>query len=504
MATIKYTGNAAAAIQQVTFTPSAPDAGDIYTLTMYALDGAVRIIEYTAVTDDTAILVCAGLVAAWNDSADEYISTITAEDSLAGTFTLTADVPGIMFCVVGSATGGETLTQAVVSAVQVHKFTPSDPAQNDTFTLTLDTPLGPLALVTTIGATHTVAQACTDIAAIWNASTNPYAACITAAATATEVTLTSDTGMPFSVVGTCSAGTFTKAVVTAAAGSPYDWNNAANWSTGVLPGAAASHDVSIEDATLYYGLNQSTIANTLTSLTTRRVKCYNPAPGATPIYLQIKATLVGLDEFFGTGSSTPVAPIGINTGTTASTIIVYNSGTNEPATMPAVRLLANSASTNIFIRKGIVGIADADGETATIGTINIDDYSESNNETFVYVGAGVTVTTINKNGGNLVLRAAAVTVSQDSGTILTEGTGAITTLNNYGGDFTGNSTGTIAAANGYGGTLNFLKSLAARTVTTMKIDPGCTLKYNPTNLTLTNKIAPVTTTKDIQIIAAAA
>ena len=49
---------------------------------------------------------------------------------------------------------------------------------------------------------------------------------------------------------------------------------------------------------------------------------------------------------------------------------------------------------------------------------------------------------------------------------------------------------------------DFSKSPAARTVTTAKIDPPATIKYNPNVVTMTNKVQPYTSDDVISLTAA--
>jgi len=65
----------------------------------------------------------------------------------------------------------------------------------------------------------------------------------------------------------------------------------------------------------------------------------------------------------------------------------------------------------------------------------------------------------------------------------------VTTINARGGTITSNSTGTITTLNiNETATVDFTKSAAARTVTTLKLNPDGTLKYDPNVVTLTNKV----------------
>jgi hypothetical protein len=216
-------------------------------------------------------------------------------------------------------------------------------------------------------------------------------------------------------------------------------------------------------------------------------------------YLQIKATAVNIGYNYGPGSPAGSGRIKLDLGSTASTVTIDNTGTNTDTNKPTVRIKANSATTVIRVRKGKVGIAFESGETTTIGSITVSYVSQPSSDADVFIGAGVTLTTLTKTGGDVVLNCAATTVSSsDSGTLITAGSGAITTLNAKGGTVTPNSTGTIGTLNiNTAGTVDFTKSAAARTVTTLKLDAGGVLKYDPGIVTITNKVNsdnPVTLT----------
>ncbi len=105
-------------------------------------------------------------------------------------------------------------------------------------------------------------------------------------------------------------------------------------------------------------------------------------------------------------------------------------------------------------------------------------------------------------GGDNLLSSAATTINVNGGTLQTEGSGAYTTVNNTSGTFISNSTGTITTLNVSGtGISDFTKSQEARTVTTAKLDPSGTFKYDPSVITLTNKLQPVSASGNIQYYA---
>jgi len=363
----------------------------------------------------------------------------------------------------------------------------------DIFNITVTGRDGATTVVTYTAVDTVIATVVAGLVSAWNTSTNALCTGITAADTSPTLTLTADTaGVGFSVaVETTEAGgggadtqTFTRAATTANAG-PNDWSTASNWSTGAVPDGA--HDVYVEGATIYYGLDQSGIT-TLTSLSIATSQIgVNPAYGRAPNYLQTKATTVSLGAYTGPSTPTQLAPINIDTGATESTISVYSSGSNT--TLPGVRIKAASASTNINVYKGSVGVAYIDGETSTVGVISCSFDTNRQTDANVYIGAGVTLTTLTKTGGDGVLSCAATTVTNTNGTLETNGSGAIITLVVKGGTVNPNSTGTITTATLTGGRTIFTTSSAARTVTTITLDSDATLTYDPAVLTITNKVS---------------
>jgi len=398
---------------------------------------------------------------------------------------LTAAAPAATIRWVGNAT----------TTAQVDKFTPADPNTGHIFTLTvtgLDSTTAAISF--TVDANDVIGAVCYNLVKNWNASTDTLCTPITANNYQTYITLTADTsGTAFSVASSVAAGTggtpaptLTRSVTTKNEG-PQDWTSTANWSGSALPGGAASQDVYVDGATILYGLDQSGISNTLDSLNISQSQIgSNPAAGYAPIYLQIKSTAIGCGAYYGPGTPSESAPINIDTGSTASTIVVYNAGTN--GTMPAVRLKANSASTSVRALKGKVGIAYEAGETTTIGTLTVSYVNQPTSDADVYIGSDVTMTTLNQTGGDVVLQCGLTTATSEAGTLETAGSGTITTLNAKGAKCTLNSTGTITTLNITGGTVDFSRSAAARTVTTLKLDDGGKLKYDPSIVTLTNKV----------------
>ena len=397
-----------------------------------------------------------------------------------------------------------------VPVAQVDTITPANVEITDIFYLTVTGQDGRTVVITFVATVATVANVTAGMTAAWNASEDPLCTGITAADGTTEMTLTADTpGEAFSVASTELDGggvddqTFTLAATTANAG-PKNWNDTENWSGGAVPGGAGSQDVFVEDAVLLYNLDQSGIANALDSLTINNSQIgQNPAAGCLPVFLQIKATIVNIGLATGPGTTTQAAPINIDTGSTASTITVFNTGTNSDSTQPAVRLIANSVSTDVHVKKGKAGIAFDDGNTATVGDILITYDKNKSGDADVFIGEGVTLTNLTEKGGECSLRSAVATLlSLEAGRLYTLGSGTIATMTQKGGSSELNSTGTITALNVLGGTADFTKSAEARIVTTAKLDKGGTLKYDPAKVTMTNQVQPYNASGDITFQAA--
>ena len=407
-------------------------------------------------------------------------------------------------------------TGAATAVAQVDTITPGGTIEaDDLFILTITGWDGTSTAISVAAGGTTVADVTAAMVAAWNASTHPLCTPITATDNTTNLTLTADTaGEAFSVAattteaggGAADAQTFSRAATTASAG-PKHWDDANNWDTGALPGAGAGENVYIEnaDAEILYGLDQSGISNTLSTLNIAKSFTgkigYDGASGFAGTYLQIKASAIKIGYNYTGGSPSGSTQIMINTGSTASTITIEGSGTSANSAKQAVRLLANSASTTIAVLKGSVGVAQQAGETTTIGTLSMSYSLSKDTDANVVVGEGVTLTTVNKNAGICYLGCAATTINHDYGTLNTFGDGAITTLNIEGGTGNLNSTGTITTLNIITGMADFTKSLEARTVTNLKIDTGGVLAYDPSILTITNDIEAYDTTGNLKLTA---
>jgi hypothetical protein len=345
----------------------------------------------------------------------------------------------------------------------------------------------------------------TDIATAFNASTNSLFTGITAAPSGSTVTLTADTaGVPFycSVSTTESndsaadSQTFSRAATTANSHSQ-DWSAAANWSTGSVP--VATDNVYLDGRAgnaITRGLNQSSI--TLASFIIDEAMAY--AVGTIANKLRISATKADIGRPATGGSTTQMsALINLDFGSNVCTGIIYRSNNIGTSGQPAIQIKGTHAS-NAFTVMGnaIVGFGtNTRGEATTVATLTVKDTA------IVTVGSGVTLTTVNPEGGKVLLNCAATTIAYGKGTVETAGTGAITTVN-VGGKFIGNSTGTITTLVAAGtGFADFTQSTAARTVTTGKVDgEKASISVDngvPLSITFTNAVQLLNGAKSMQM-----
>ena len=406
------------------------------------------------------------------------------------------------------------LGQATAVA-KVMTATPANVEVGDIFTLTATGIDGDTNSVSFTATATAVANVTDGLTTAWNASTHDLMTAITAADVgSTHISLTADTaGVGFTVTssavngGAADTQTLTMATTTANAG-PADWSTAANWSGGAVPGGGAGQDVYLDNFSgdILYGLDQSGIANALDSLNIGQTFTGKLGPngiaGDAGDYLQIKATALNVGSYNGPGSPGGSGRLKVDLGATESTVTVDNTGSATDSGKPTLRLLANNAATVVRVRKGSVGIAYEAGETTTIASVDESYISSQSTDADVYIGEGVTVTTITKTGGDMYLGCAATTVTNESGNLTTYGSGAITTLNTSGGTVTANSGERITTLNATGGHTDFTKSVAARTVTTPKIGSGGQVSWDPAYVTFTNEIAPYSASGQISLTAA--
>ena len=396
------------------------------------------------------------------------------------------------------------------SVAQVDTFTPATVEINDIFTLTATGFDGTSDSISYTAVAATAADVAAALVIAWNAATGSLFTGITASGTVTVI-LTSDTaGTAFKVASSTTdgggAGTQTFArVATTANGGVNDWQDATNWSLGTVPGEDTggdnTEDVYIRDSAvdILYGLDNTGSTYYIKSLhadmTYTGVIGHNEEAGYEGDYLEIETALLYIGEDFCNTNSAGSSRLKIDIGAYDQKCIVtvYNTSTSNDTGKPAFRLKANNSLHEIRdIRKGTVGICCLPSETGKVASIFQSWTTSRGSDSTLSIGQGLTVTTIEALGGISYIKQASgktiTTLTSEGGTMLTLGAGAITTLNTDGGSVTPSSTGVITACNVKSGTCDFTQSAEPRTVTTLKVDEGATLKIDEDVVTLTNNI----------------
>lgn len=187
----------------------------------------------------------------------------------------------------------------------------------------------------------------------------------------------------------------------------------------------------------------------------------------------------------GTAAGNGSNLIRLNIGAMLGTFNISNSAANSSlANAGPITLLGTHTANIMNLQSGIVSVAIDPTESATFLTVN--------NKGTLFFGTGVTLTTVNQNGGSLSVKSALPVLNQTLGGTSINGTGTGGTLNLFGGSAILNSTGTITALNVYGATADFSRNQAARTVTNITTYAGYTLNFNngvKNSITVTNPIA---------------
>ena len=391
-------------------------------------------------------------------------------------------------CFLGTAT----------AVAKVMTFTPANVEIGDVFTITLTDDAGHSAAIVYTAIAATVKDVVEGLKALAvaakTAGTIPWTLC-----TATEddaiLTLTAATaGVPFYAATSAVNGgatddqTLTAATPTANSG-PSDISVAANWTGAAVP--ISSDEVRFEnsDIDVLYGLNQSAV----TGLTLRIAASFTGDFGDHSVagsgYVQYGATVVEIGYNYGASSPSGSPRIKLDTGSQAAKIIVHDANSSPiESYLPTVRLKTNSATAELTVRKGRVGVAcELASETSRVNKVFVSYVEDQANDADLQIGPGVTIDTgVYKTGGSCVVQAACPVLANYAGEAQIVGAGAVTTLELDDGTVYADSTGTITAANVNGGVLDMTRSNQARTVTTLNRKGAGMLRYDKTVVTVTN------------------
>lgn len=159
---------------------------------------------------------------------------------------------------------------------------------------------------------------------------------------------------------------------------------------------------------------------------------------------------------------------------TVTTMNVRGTGSASDQGQKAL-MLQGSTITTLVVQKGDVGLAAQSGETLTVTTLRMGYLTNVTSDAKVKGGTGLTVGTVDKQGGQLELNAAV-------GTLLT----------NWAGDVTFNGAGAMAGLIAYAGTITYNSTgvLGGNPVLTESPRGAAVLDFSkdPTTKTVTNPI----------------
>lgn len=189
--------------------------------------------------------------------------------------------------------------------------------------------------------------------------------------------------------------------------------------------------------------------------------------------------IIDPDAFIFSGTGTSYIDI------TTAAIAIEITTTATATTGKRGLYLRGTGITTMSVIGGSVGLAVQHNEASTVTTARVAGGS-------LWLGEGVTCTTMEQTGGDNVQRCATTNTKVYGGTLTTEEQGTITTMTVEGGIVYPNSTGTITTLTHNAGTVDFTTSGNARTVTTYaaSVNGVGVLRVNPNAVTFTNRTLP--------------
>ena len=291
------------------------------------------------------------------------------------------------------------------------------------------------------------------------------------------------------------SGTINTTTVTSATG-PNSANNATNWSGGAVP--VDDDDIVFDhraSASCLYHLDQLATV-TPASIT---IDGFRYAIGLADVNTDTPSK--SHDEYLDTylqlcaaGDSTETkvyinSPqserIRLNTQDGQATILVESTGARSGSEIASLMWLGTHASNAITIRKGEVGIAIGNGQSATVATLTLDEGG------MAICGDGATLTTVNNYGGRITAQSNVTTLSQTGGACwFKSGVGTAATLgtaNIRGGTLYYESSGTLTTLTvNKGGRLDCRNDPSARTFTNVNLYAGSEFHDPDGSVTATN------------------
>ena len=248
-----------------------------------------------------------------------------------------------------------------------------------------------------------------------------------------------------------------------------DWSQADNWQPSGVPAASDNVRFTAEHTqAVTAGLDQSAI--TLGDFIIEQG--YNGKIGTNTASLQ-----VGCDSFEYSGTGTAAF---IDLGSSAISPVIHNTG--SPGLGQVALELKGSAFSTVTVMGGSIGLSSKHGDTATATNVRVIGGS-------ITLGAGATVTNLHVFQGTVISATDISDCNQHGGTSTFKEQADVTTLDIRGGICNYDAEGTVTTANINGGKLN-VGAGQAKTITTLNLEPGGSIRYYPSNLTITtNSVA---------------
>lgn len=305
----------------------------------------------------------------------------------------------------------------------------------------------------------------TDYNALSSTSYPEYAEMTASRPSSGVFRLTADTaGKSFTVsLSTNSAsGTIGSVTHTTANAGPYDFSTAANWTGGVAPADNDVLDLG-DGGEIRYGLDQS--ANTYTGRCgTTKVGLPHINASGYPEYRQQYLKVDGGTWTVGTGNPSSGQSGGPSRFKieNCTTLIVHDYDTAQRDYQNLEPILAVGTITTVTLTKAEIGFAVLGGETCAITTLN-----QGFGDVVARAGTGASFTTINKEGGRLVVEApGSITLNNIGGETILNGSGAPSQITITGGTVVYNTSGTLGGNTVVSnGTLNFNQDPRSKAVT---------------------------------------
>lgn len=375
-----------------------------------------------------------------------------------------------------------------VPIAQVNGGTVGNAVANDVYTITAtDQAGGTTAVSHTVAGGESTTNVAAALVALWNDSSSPVLARVTASNASAVITLTADTpGVPFvvaySVTNNGGSPSWASTGDTTASAGPSDYATTENWSGGAVPGSGDDITLRRGSAPLLYGLNA---IRACTKFTVEE-GYQGTIGGVDGAYLRLNAS--SIIDLAGTG----VSHIDLQNSNVTCAV-----RQTAPAGPDSYGLYLKGGDLNeiILIRGSVAFGIEGNDTTSECGTFRVAHDGTVDADVRLTIGQNVSapgggaITAITMAGGTVTNKATAGvgTVTVTGGSLNYEA-GTITTANIYGGRFFPKSSGTITTANLHGGFTDFTRSSDARTVTNLKLNPSATLRYDPTTLTTTNNV----------------